>query len=55
MRKVVKIIDREGNCLPLEKMNILFVGTDYVLASYKGFGFIKNYHACDGYTVITEA
>lgn len=54
MRKVVKVTDMWGKVLPLDKMNILFVGKDYMTASFKGYGFIKTYSQADGYTVITE-
>ncbi len=54
MRKVISIRDMWGNSLPLDKMEFIHVDEHNCLARYKGYGFIKNYQACDGYTVITE-
>lgn len=54
MKKVVSITDMLGNSLPLEKMDIKFIGEDYVIASFKGYGFTKRYASCDGYTVKIE-
>jgi hypothetical protein len=53
-RKVVSIVDMWGNPLPIEKMEFWFVGDDYAIGHYKGYGFDKKYASCDGYTVITE-
>lgn len=52
--KVVSITDLWGNKLSIEKMEFLFVGKDYAIGNYQGFGFMKNYASCDGYTVVTE-
>ena len=54
MKKVISIKTISGEHLPIEKMDILFVGNDYVLAKFKGYGFITNYNKCDGYTVVIE-
>lgn len=54
MAKVVSVTNLFGEKLPLEKMDIHFIGDDYIIASYKGFGFAKRYATCDGYTVIIE-
>lgn len=54
MKKVKTIKNLFGENLPLEKMEIFFVGADYVLAKYKGYGFMKRYAPCDGYTVEFE-
>ena len=54
MKKVKAIKNLFGENLPIEKMEIFFVGTDYVLAKYKGYGFMKSYAPCDGYTVEFE-
>lgn len=51
MKKVKAIRNMCGEYLPIEKMEILFVGADYVMAKYKGFGFTKCYAPYDGYTV----
>lgn len=52
MKKVIEIRDLFGHKLPIDKMDILFTGKDYVMARYKGFGFTKVYAPYDGYTVI---
>lgn len=54
MKKVKAIRNLFGENLPLEKMEILFVGTNYVMAKYKGYGFAKTYAPYDGYTVEFE-
>ena len=54
MKKVTAIRNMFGENLPIEKMDIKFVGKDFVVASYKGFGFVKTYGPCDGYTVEFE-
>ena len=54
MKKVIAIKDMFGKELPIEKMNIQFVGNNYVVANFKGFGFTKTYGPWDGYTVIIE-
>ena len=54
MKKVIAIKDMFGKELPIEKMNIQFVGNNYVVANFKGFGFTKTYGVWDGYTVIIE-
>ena len=54
MKKVKAIKDLFGENLPIEKMEILCVGADYVLAKYKGYGFMTRYAPCDGYTVEFE-
>lgn len=54
MKKVKNIKNLFGEKLPIEKMEIRFVGEDYVIANYKGYGFVKNYGPADGYTVEFE-
>lgn len=54
MKKVKNIRNLFGENLPIEKMNIQFVGNDYVIANFKGFGFTKNYGPANGYTVEFE-
>ena len=54
MKKVKTIKDINGNNLPIEKMNIQFVGENYVVANYIGYGFTKTYGPWDGYTVEIE-
>ena len=55
MQKVKAIIkNTTGEHLPIEKMDIQFATTDYVLANYKGYGFSKVYAPFDGYTIILE-
>ena len=53
-RKVISITDIWGNKLPIEKMEFWFVGEDYAIGHYKGYGFDKKYASYNGYTVITE-
>lgn len=53
-RVVVSIKDLEGNELPLDKMEFWYVGEDFAIGHYKGYGFDKRYEAYDGYTVITK-
>lgn len=52
--RVVSISDMWGDKLPIEKMEFWFVGKDYAIGHYKGYGFDKKYASHDGYTVITE-
>ena len=54
MKKLISIKDRNGNNLPIDKMDILFVGENYCIAKYKGFGFVKTYSPADGYTVTVK-
>ena len=54
MKKVRAIKNIFGENLPIEKMNIQFVGKDFVMASFKGCGFTKVYGPADGYTVEFE-
>lgn len=54
MRKVKAIRNLFGENLPIEKMEIRFVGKNYVIANYKGYGFIRNYGPWDGYIVEFE-
>ena len=54
MKKVKGIKNLFGENLDIEKMEILFVGANYVLAKYQGYGFMKKYAPCDGYTVEFE-
>lgn len=54
MKKVKAIKNLFGENLPIEKMEILFVGVGYVLAKHKGYGFMKRYAPCDGYAVEFE-
>lgn len=51
--KVVSITDILGNKLPIEKMEFWFVGEDYAIGHYKGYGFDKKYASYDGYKVVT--
>ena len=52
--RVVSITDMGGNKLPIEKMEFWFIGKNYAIGHYKGYGFDKKYASYDGYTVITE-
>ena len=54
MKKVKAIRNVFGENLPIEKMDIKFVGKDYVVATFKGFGIIKTYGPADGYIVEIE-
>ena len=54
MKKVKAIRNLLGENLPIEKMEIQFVGANYVIANYKGYGFAKTYGPWDGYTVEFE-
>jgi hypothetical protein len=54
MKKVKAIRKLSGEELPIEKMEIQFIGTNYVIANYKGYGFTKAYGPWDGYTVEFE-
>ena len=54
MKKIKAIKNIIGENLPLEKMNIQFVGKDYVVANFIGFGFTKTYAPWNGYTVEFE-
>lgn len=54
MKKVKAIKNWNGENLSIEKMEVLFTGTDYVLAKYEGYGIAKRYSSCDGYTVEFE-
>ena len=54
MKKIKAIKNVFGENLPIEKMDIKFVGNDYVIANFKGFGFTKNYGPANGYTVEFE-
>lgn len=54
MKKVISITNIWGEKLPLEKMDIKFIGEDYVIASFKGYSFDKRYSSCDGYKVEIE-
>ena len=55
MKKVTAIINNITNeKLPIEKMEIRFIGENYVMANFKDCGFINTYGPCDGYTVIIE-
>lgn len=53
-KKVKSITNLFGEKLPIEKMDIKFIGTNYVMASYKGYGFTKVYGPADGYIVEFE-
>lgn len=53
-KKVTSIKNLFGDELPLDKMEIIHIGKDNVLAKFKGYGFIKNYGPWDGYTVTIE-
>ena len=52
MKKVIAIKDINGNNLPIDKMEIIFVGKNFVTAKYKGFGIVKTYGAFDGYEIL---
>lgn len=52
--KVISITDHNGEKLPIEKMEFLYIGKDYAIGNYQGFGFMKNYASFDGYAVVTE-
>jgi hypothetical protein len=54
MKKVKSITDLFGNKLNVNEMDILFTGSDYVIAKYKGYGFVNTYAPFDGYTVEFE-
>ena len=54
MKKVKAIKNLFGENLPIEKMDIKFVGKDFVIATFKNFGFTRNYGPADGYTVEFE-
>ena len=54
MKKVKAIRNMFGENLPIEKMDIKFVGDDFVVATYKGFGFLKTYGPADGYKIEFE-
>ena len=54
MKKVKAIKNWLGESLPLEKMEIQFVGENFVVANYKGFGFSRTYGPWDGYTIEFE-
>jgi hypothetical protein len=54
MKKVKAIRTVFGENLPIEKMEIRFVGTDYVVASFKGYGFFVTYAPYDGYVIEFE-
>ena len=54
MKKVKAIRDLLGNNLNIKNMEIQFVGKNYVIANYKGYGFSKTYGPWDGYTVEFE-
>lgn len=54
MKKVKAIKNLFGENLPIKKMEIRFVGENYVIANYKGYGFTKTYGPWDGYTVEFE-
>lgn len=54
MKKVKAIKNLFGESLSLEKMEIHFIGKNFVIANYKGFGFSKAYGPWDGYTVEFE-
>ena len=52
MKKIKAIKNIFGENLPIEKMNIQFVGKDFVMANIAGF--TKVYGPADGYTVEFE-
>jgi hypothetical protein len=54
MKKVKAIKNLFGENLAIEKMEVLCVGADYVFAKYQGYGPVKRYAPCDGYTVEFE-
>lgn len=54
MYKVISIWDIMGKELPIDKMEFIHVDEHNCLARYKNSGFIQNYQACDGYTVIIK-
>lgn len=52
MKKVISIKNIFGQEIDLNKLDIQFIGKDFVIANYKGFGFTTNYSAANGYTVV---
>ena len=54
MKKVKAIKNWLGESLPLEKMEIQFVGETFVVANDKGFGLSKTYGPWDGYSIEFE-
>jgi hypothetical protein len=54
MKKVKAIKNLLGENLPIEKMEFLFVGADYVVIKYKGYGFTEVYAPYNGYTIEFE-
>lgn len=54
MKKLVSITNTWGETIPLDKLDVLFVGDGYALATHKHSGFLQRYDASNGYTVITE-
>lgn len=52
--KVISITDMWGNPLPIENMEFWFIGKNYAIGHFKGYGFDKRYSSCNGYTVITK-
>ena len=54
MKKVLEIRDLFGEKLPLDKMEIVHTGSNWVMARFIGYGFLSTYAPHDGYTVIFE-
>ena len=54
MYKVISITPLFEKPLPLDKLDIMWVGEGQVLAKWKGSGFLRMYSSADCYTVITE-
>ena len=55
MKKVKAIVNTITNeKINAEMLNIQFVGEDYVIANFKGYGFTKTYGKFDGYAIEFE-
>lgn len=54
MYKVISITDMFNKEINISNIEFTFVGKDYAIGHYKGFGFLKNYSKANCYTVITE-
>lgn len=54
MKKIKSIKNLFGENLPLDKMEIVFVGHNYVVARPVGCGMLRTYAPYDGYKVEFE-
>ena len=54
VKSVKSIKTLSGEELNVSRMEILATGENWVMAKYKGYGFIKTYGPWDGYTVEFE-